>query len=318
MKAFLGAVAIGSAILLGGVTTGQAATLSATELLQQYNLITKGDVFSGQEVEGNVYVGGNLNGGTLQHSFVAGLAATDLANLVVHGDNNAIINPTSGSTVVIGGENKGTVTGGEGARKLIVGSLPAELVADRNEVFAALDRASEDLRLLGATLAATGGLSSYVEGEQGYTFGAGVYNLSFADLSKMEFKLNLAQGESAIFNISGNPGSIQKNFLGLGDYSVASQVVWNFYEAMDITFQSKFVGAVLAPKAHLNGFSGSLEGSVYAQSASLTNGEIHYQGFNDGILPDDQQPAPVPLPAAMPLMLVGIGALTALRRRKKA
>ncbi len=42
-----------------------------------------------------------------------------------------------------------------------------------------------------------------------------------------------------------------------------------------------------------------------------------YTDFGRAVV-DAQQPAPVPLPAAMPLMLAGLGGLALMRRRKAA
>ena len=295
-------------VLAGGIGLGlagaaQAASLNAVELLQQYNLITKGDVYSSQEVEGNVYIGGNLTGSTMQAGFVkSAVPDAGLANVVVLGNKDITLNLDPAVTVVIGGTNTGFINNVPAAN-VTVGSLPSGLVLDKAEVVSALDGWS-------AALAALPSSGSYVTGEQGYTFGAGVYNISLDDLSKMEFKFDLGEGETIVFNVSGTDLSLQKNWPGV-DYGLGQQVVWNFYEATAIAINSKLIGSVLAPYATLSGFSGSLEGSVYASAVNLTNGEIHLlqPDFGDPELPS------VPVPAGFPLLLGGLGSLAALRRK---
>lgn len=274
-------------------------------MLQQYNLITKGDVSSSQEVEGNVYIGGNLSGSTMQVGFVKGdVPDSNLAELVVLGDSTvSYLNLDPTIDVVIGGTSSskintpGTVT---------IGSTPSEQVLDSSYVFSTLDNWSDEL----ASLQTTG---TYTEGEQGYTFGAGVYNITLDQLSKHEFTYNLAEGETIVFNVAGENLSIQKNWPGLtSEFSIAKQVVWNFYEAKTLNIDSKIVGSVLAPDATLSGFAGSLEGSVFAYAVNLANGEIHLQQPE---IASNDTPV-VPVPATLPLLLGGIGAIAALRRRK--
>lgn len=304
MKNIISGICLAGCLAIGNFGMAQAASLSAVELLQQYNLITKGDVYSTQEVEGNVYIGGNLTGSTLQAAFVkASVPDSGLANIVILGNNGVTMNINDRDvTVVIGGTSTGTVNE---AGTVITGSTPAELVPDSDTVFSTLDQWSRDLSLLATT-------GTYTEGEQGYTFGAGVYNISLADLTKREFKYDLAEGETIVFNVSGTDLAIDKNWPGV-PYELASQVVWNFYEAETVSINSKVIGSVLAPSATLSGFSGSLEGSVFALAVNLTNGEIHLQQ------PDFDVDTPVvPVPATLPLLICGIGALAALRRRKAA
>jgi PEP-CTERM putative exosortase interaction domain len=304
MKFIVSGICLAGFMSVGMFGAAQAASLNAVELLQQYNLIVKGDMYSTQEVEGNVYIGGSLTGSTLQVALVeAPVPDAGLANLVILGDNEVTLNINNPDvTVVIGGTNTGIINN---AGRVITGSAPADLVPDPGTVFSTLDQWSVDL----SHLATTG---TYAEGEQGYTFGAGVYNISLDDFRKMEFKYDLAEGETIVFNVSGTDLAIHKNWPGV-PYELGRQVVWNFYEAENVSIDAKVIGSVLAPNATLSGFSGSLEGSVFALAVNLTNGEIHLQQ------PEFDIDTPVvPVPATLPLLIGGLGALAALRRRKAA
>ncbi|RWR10477.1 collagen-binding domain-containing protein [Paenirhodobacter populi] len=302
MKFTVSGICLAGFMAVGPFGAAQAASLSAVELLQQYNLVVKGDLNSMQEVEGNVYIGGNLTGSALQAAFVkAPVPDAGLANVVILGDNGVTLNINDPDvTVVIGGTNTGVVNE---AGTVIVGSTPADLVLDASTVFSTLDQWSTDL----SHLATTG---TYTEGEQGYTFGAGVYNISLDDFRKMAFTYDLAEGETIVFNVSGTDLAIHKNWPGV-PFELGRQVVWNFYEAENVSIDAKVIGSVLAPKATLSGFAESLEGSVFALAVNLTNGEIHLQQ------PDFDIDTPVvPVPATLPLLIGGLGALAALRRRK--
>ncbi|RWR09760.1 collagen-binding domain-containing protein [Paenirhodobacter populi] len=304
MKFTVSGICLAGFMAVGPFGAAQAASLSAVELLQQYNLVVKGDLNSMQEVEGNVYVGGNLTGSALQAvKKKAPVPDAGLANVVILGDNGVTLNINDPDvTVVIGGTNTGVVNE---AGRVITGSTPADLVLDPGTVFSTLDQWSDDL----SHLATTG---TYTEGEQGYTFGAGVYNISLDDFRKMAFTYDLAEGETIVFNVSGTDLAIHKNWPGV-PFELGRQVVWNFYEAENISIDAKVIGSVLAPNATLSSFSGSLEGSVFALAVNLTNGEIHLQQ------PDFDIDTPVvPVPATLPLLIGGLGALAALRRRKAA
>lgn len=299
-----------AAMTIVGAVPAVATTMTASELLAQYNVITAGDLYSSQEIEGNAYIGGNLNGNTLQVDFVQGYEPNPaLADLVVIGNQNAGVNlsASANSTVVIGGAKNNWINN-LGGGSLTVGSLPAETVLDRDTVVRTLSAAS-------GTLAGLASTATMTEGEQGYTFGAGVYNISAAMLAKNEIKLALAAGETAIINVSGLDVSFAKNFVGTS-FALASQVVWNFYEATSLNLGAKLIGAVLAPNATVSNFSGSMEGSIFANSIFLTNGEVHQQGFT-GTLPMDVEVAAVPLPATLPLMFGALGGLALLRRRRR-
>ncbi len=117
-------IAIASATLLSG--TACAAPLTATQMLQQFNVVVSGNLTSTSHVDGRAYVGLNANGGDyVQHvgdtpaSAYAGLTVggtlggnvhVNGLGLVTGGDANGI-NVNSGSSYVGGSANGSSFNG---------------------------------------------------------------------------------------------------------------------------------------------------------------------------------------------------------------
>lgn len=318
-----------------------AAPLSAAEVLTLFNAVTEGNLNSSQEIEGRVYVGGNLTGGTLQVGF-NGVTASDLDELIVKGSSNiGTINAQNGSDVTIGGAAVGTIelNGGEqGTRTARIGGafagnanqgtvLSNQAALDPN--FA--DRFPEiDFDVLKAesaffaTLTGTAFDTSDVNDKKIIgapdATGLSVHSASLSDLAGGGYSFDLNGATTVIINVAGTTGSFGMN-APAGTAALAENVIWNFYEATSIAVNAAIIGSVLAPFADMSGFSGSTEGSVIAKSITLNNGELHSRAFT-GALPTEGTPpppptttTPVPLPAGLPLLLAGLGGLALLRRR---
>lgn len=316
---------------------GSASTLDAEQVLQQFNLITSGDVVTQQEVEGHAFIGGNLTGNTAQFDFKHADVPNDaLASVVVLGDNSAMIKGqkgVNGTTFVIEGTNTGFVetanaayVGSNSGRvqnvDLVVtgvgGTLPSsDLVPDESEVLGVLSAASVALSKLDATDTPT------VTG-QGYSFSGGIYNIDetyFGAGWPYEFVLEPEAGETTIINVSGTSIKLQENFVNT-PYETAQNVLWNFYEATELFLDRTIIGSVLAPTAEVS-VNASMEGTLFAQDVNLFGGEIHLQQFA-GTLPGGSSvtdpgntvaPSPVPVPAALPLLIAALGGLAFLRRK---
>lgn len=312
-----------------------ATPLSAVEVLALFNAATEGNLSSSQEIEGRVYVGGNLSGSTLQVG-IRGVAASDFDELIVKGSSNiGKIDAQNGSDVTIGGAVVGTIelnAGSQGTRTARIGgafggtsnqgttqsnqSVNDPNFADRfpdidfdvlkadSAFFATLTGAAFDTsdsnnkKIIGAPDAA----------------GLSVHSASLADLADGGYSFDLNGATTVLINVSGTSGSFGMNPLGGTPF--AENIVWNFYEATSIAVNQVIVGSVLAPFADLTGFSGSSEGSVIAKSIALERGELHSRPFA-GMLPSQGMPptTPIPLPAGLPLLLAGLGGLALLRRR---
>jgi len=320
--------------------TANAASLSVEEILFQYNAVTSGDLYSSQEVEGRVFVNGDLSGSTIQTGFVQPLPAGTDANVVVLGDSTiGTITGQIGKIYINGDAKTNFERQGGGPLEVFVGGTHEGLdnfgiVTDDLGDLSSLapeidfgDVANYSTYLSTLTGSAVTGnafnvLNNAVQSE-GSDWDASkvtVYNVSFDDIDNYgSFTTDLVPGsdETIIINVSGTSGTFAMN--PNPNYAVAANIIWNFYEATSVEIATKAIGSILAPNATLSSFAGSTEGSVIANDINLNNGELHLQAFV-GDLPTevtDPAPNPVPLPAGLPLTIGAFGLLGGLRVLRK-
>lgn len=138
--------------------------------------------------------------------------------------------------------------------------------------------------------------------------------------------LGLDQNDTLIINVSGkNINFDSLNYIKREDLAAldlsASHILYNFFEAENITFNGGFKGNILAPNANFNFLQGDLSGQVIAKS--WTGGWGAQANLWDGFFvpPVDIPPTPttppvvaVPEPTSIILLLVGLLALVMVRR----
>jgi choice-of-anchor A domain-containing protein len=171
---------------------------------------------------------------------------------------------------------------------------------------------SENLR----SLAATGKAS--IEGETLRISGAAkenVFELSLDAFDKIgELRLDIPDGSTLVLNVAGKSGTISGKFDGSG-LGKDSQLIWNFFEAEDLRFESDFYGTVLSPYASLRN-DGSVEGTLVASSldqrGALRMGGA--QGFQQDISPVETVSV-APEPASWLMMIIGFGLVGNILRR---
>ena len=325
------------AIGLGLASQATAADLSLEQILHQYNAVTRGDLNSSQEIEGRAFVNGDLTGNNVNIGFVRPPAGTD-ALLVVNGrttigrisgqDGNVYLNDKNGVSTGVERQGNGAfnvyVNGGyNGLDNFRVVHANQGDLSDRVPKIDFDGVSAYSKYLSGLSGAAYGGssfkaLNNAVQSE-GSNWNASkvtVYNTSISALQSGNFVTDLGagSGQSMIINVAGTSGSFGLN--ANSGFGVAGQILWNFYEATDVNVNTKMVGSVLAPKAAMNGFSGSTEGSVFARSINLNNGELHLQPFV-GDLPVNSVPeiGAEGAAGALALVLGSMAVMTGRRRR---
>lgn len=104
-----------------------ASPVDATSLLNQYNLITSGDVTSTSEVEGNTLIGGNIDGGMYNMHQTSNAV---VPALTVGGNVNGNV-ITKGKGLNVGGNIAGNVTMNDGG-DAFVGSVSGSLQNNAN------------------------------------------------------------------------------------------------------------------------------------------------------------------------------------------
>lgn len=298
------------------------ATAQATSnTLGEYNLILIEDYnFQGGDVQGRTLIGGDLNAAGSAAEFGSRLENTDTAidAVTVVGDITANqIRVLRDNNLVYGGNlNVGQVElndGNDGAAihdpSLSIADVAAELHAD-SAYF--------------ASLASTG---TYSNGIFNYT-GAGseaVFNVDASDVFAQNTSLSLNWGaaETVIINVSAQDsipgfdvtvgGGVNLN-NGFNGPDAFSNILWNFYDATSIDFNSLAVkGSVLAPLATTTG-GASFDGAFAAVSYTGAR-EFHNFVFNYDKPPTSTQ---IPEPSLWMLMIMSVLYLTRVKRRRVA
>lgn len=329
-------------LALLGAGASQAAPLTAVEVLQQFNLVSLGDVTTTSHVDGRSFIGGNLNGqnavmgmhpgrapasaysaltvmGNVQATQVTAGGMTTLGNV-----NGVIVN--NGATAIAGNASHSNFNGSGGAYiggtlshvNRNSGSLSASTAsamfdtATSTDFSRVLNGASEQLRALSST-----GSSWTVNGNR-VTFhavadaqGVAVFDLRGADalLGLAEFDFDLGLATSVILNSDIDSATIAANFVGSGAQSIAPKVIWNFYNATNLTINRQFGGSILATDALLT-TRGNIEGGVFVNGLKQYE-EIHLGAYT-GVLP----PQPLPVPGTLGLVLAAAAAAFFTRRRE--
>jgi choice-of-anchor A domain-containing protein len=295
-----------------------AVPLTAEEILQQFNLVVFGDLASTSEVEGRTYIGGDLNSATSNY-FTKGneAPASDLAALIVGGDvNGGPFEVNHGGSAVVGGDLNGQINlNGSGGIRYVAGAINVPQNGDPGSTVQGpveIPDFETPLRQLSGDLAglAANSTTSF-DGDKGIFTGTpdagglAVFWIDgvdfFGTAANLEFLVDGAG--TVIVNVAGDVIDIAANFLnGIGE-TIASSLVWNFYEATDITIETAFYGTILAPNALVTN-ANLIVGSV-ATNEFIQNGEIQLAS------PSTE----VPEPATALLLLPALFGLLVMSRR---
>lgn len=319
VRSAAGAVAAAGIIFTAG--SAFAVPLTAEEILQQFNLTVFSDLASTSLVEGRSYVGGDLST-TSSSYFTKGDEAPASANaaLIVGGDvSGGPLQLDHGGSAVIGGDlNAQLNLGGNGGIRYVAGDVnvpqggdPAMTVQGPVDV---PDYESPLRQLSGDLVGLTANSTVSIDADKGIFTGApdadglAVFWVDgvdfFGTVANLEFLVDGAG--TVIVNVAGDVIDIAANFLnGIGE-TIASSLLWNFYEATEINISSAFFGSILAPNAALAN-SGFILGSVAANQVAQ-GGEIRLAPFN-GEIPSTEVPEPATalllFPALFGLFMLG-------------
>ncbi|MBL3560671.1 collagen-binding domain-containing protein [Rhodovulum sulfidophilum] len=337
---------LGAALAVSLGAAAPAATLSASEILSQFSIVTAGDLDTNQDNYGRAYVGGNLETSGKADFVNRDMPVSAYPDVIVEGNARgpgsirvgsggttlAVRGDVSVDTVQFGVERTGEVLVGgtlsESTRQNINNKetptfdgvrVESGLAGDAGfealfptDMVDTLNRASEDLSALAATGTATvsGGNTLNIDATSG---GLNVYNFDISDfggaIGQIDFSLGAT--DTLILNVSGSSILFEDNLLGL-QAADGQRIIWNFYEATAVDIDRMVYGTVLAGNAALTN-STAIEGNVFAASAVL-RGQVHLQPFAGELPPTD--PAPVPLPATLPMLAAGLGLVGLMRRRR--
>ncbi len=278
-----------------------AAPLAAAAILNDFNAVIYTNASTTSDIQGAAVVGGNLKAATV-YSGPIGNQPSGFGALTVFGNTTGNpININNGGNAYVGG-TKGAIVNFNGGGKYI--SSPGYTISNFETPLNALSQA---LSLLNSTsVLPTTGNNEVIKAIPGSN-GIAVFNVTAAQLAAIpSYSLDINGSSTVVFNVSGNTTFNANNESGM---TGANSIIWNFYNATSVNFGTQLVGTVLAPEANVTN-NNQIDGTLIADSWSGP-GELHYYAFT-GKLPSD----PVPEPASIALLSVGILGLGLIRKGK--
>lgn len=305
-----------------------------------YNLFIKENFYQpGADSQGKIAIGGNANIGqfdvavnyepnTWRDGKQFWTEPGKYSDVLVVGGDLTTANYAWGNikgNLVLGGE----LTAGS-SKNSVLGSTTKGNPIDFNSAFAYFTQLSNDLAALGDTnkidfkynnwlmLNGTSDSDLYIANITGKMLG---------DATDMTAP-GLDPNDTLVVNVSGknvnfdslNYGT-RESFAALN--MSASHIIYNFFEAENITFSGGIKGNILAPNANFNFLHGDLSGQVIAKS--WTGGWGAQANLWDGFFvpPVDNTPpktippvVSVPEPSSLLLLVAGLIALILIRRKR--
>lgn len=300
-------------ILLTGLLVGSGAHALP---MSEYSLILEKDYSHSSAVWGSTFIGGNMvtSGGEFGTRLDRD---TDLPSLTVVGNiSGSTFNLMAGG-VNYGGKIKTSIANNGGGD--INRVEKKVLKKQRKDIIGELKSASKSYANTASngSLVRNGNQATFTYGGSG---GTATFNVNAEDVFSQNTLLQLDSGsaETVVINVSTAAQNMGKKYMapnGInfgsgfsansgGNNIGASNILWNFYDAKNLDLQDlKMSGSLLAMGANLLSI-GTIDGSIAAKSF-IQDSQIHNYTFTP--------PSPVPLPASIQFMLMGLAGLFAAR-----
>ncbi|RBP12274.1 putative secreted protein with PEP-CTERM sorting signal/choice-of-anchor A domain-containing protein [Roseiarcus fermentans] len=296
-----------------------AETLTAQDILEQFNDVFTTTFTSGHDVQGRS-VAGTITGGAQFYTQGYGGDAPpgsdfQAVNAVdtTAGCNGCKIN-NGGSLNTTGTNAASFIFNGGGSAKQ---NEPAFVMSDFTVPLNALESTLSGLAANNVNPTDTN--QYYFDANHVYNDGIAVFSVSASTLqTAATIGVDVGSASTVVINVTGSSGfgfTPQANFTYGGSVSsqktVAQHVIWNFEDAGSLSMDRDWSGAFLAGRAAVSN-SVSIDGFLYAYSFN-GSGELHDWPFA-GVLP----PTGVPEPSTWAMLIAGLaGAVFVGRRRPR-
>ncbi len=292
---------------LTALTIALAAGASSASVITSYNQIVLGNLQTGQDTEGRLFVGGNLSGSSAQvGTQLAPLSFVGVDVLRVGGNTTINNLQVEAGNFRRSGGRTGSLNMNGGGTEIVDPSVAASVSSFSADLFAT------SASLAGMATDSSVQVPSGQPGPMRFIAtpgldGVAVFSISASTLTSslvQQYELVTGGATSIVINVTGSSASFNAgNFVGnWQNAAVRATTIWNFSQATSLTIDRNFNGAILAPSAHLTN-STAIDGSVFVGSMTQ-NGEVHLPGYT-GVVP-----------APGTAVLAGLGGLIMAARRR--
>lgn len=289
------------------LTIALAAGASSASVITSYNQIVLGNLQTGQDTEGRLFVGGNLSGSSAQvGTQLAPLSFVGVDVLRVGGNTTINNLQVEAGNFRRSGGRTGSLNMNGGGTEIVDPSVAASVGSVSADLFAT------STSLAGMAADSTVQVPSGQPGPMRFIAtpgldGVAVFSISASALTSslvQQYELVTGGASSIVINVTGSSAAFNTgNFVGnWQNAAVRATTIWNFSQATSLTIDRNFNGAILAPSAHLTN-STAIDGSVFVGSMTQ-NGEVHLPGYT-GVVP-----------APGTALLAGLGGLIMASRRR--
>lgn len=312
-------------LALGALSTAAYAADPLGPAANKFNAFTFGDFeYNNNDTDGPLAAGGQfkVNGAFQVNSLNLGATVGSMSNvgLLVGGN---LVGPQNAGDLKIKGNAyvKGSISGG--AAQYQNGSLFTGAAVDTS-IFAQQLAFSTNQSAAIRAMA-----SSYTIAGNGNNFNVNLANVATTVVGGQNVKrLSVAastiqNNANATLDFSGQDANttVLIDVIGTGpltwnwsaNFSNRNKMLWNFRDVSTLTIgQRDFSGSILAPATNVIVENGNVNGNVIASTLNVRNGKELHMGSNLTF----NGAAPVPEPATLAALALGVGAV--LRRRRRA